>query len=131
MVWYWELTQGLRKTQINTIELCKVFLALVHSKLNVPSILTADFCAVCSWFILTDVSIFLTNLYGCGKKHTPPLHLTSLFGLSGGNAAPSPNTTSCPPAAPNSPPLCLCSAVTENDSPLITTLQGNVITALI
>lgn len=96
MVWYWELTQGHGKAQINTTKLCKVFLALVHSKLKVACILTADFytcVSACSWSILVDVSILLllltqTIFMKVGKKAPPQLHLTSLFGLSGGNAAP-------------------------------------------
>lgn len=42
MVRCWELTQGHGKTQINTIKLRKVLLALVHSKLNVPCIHTTS-----------------------------------------------------------------------------------------
>lgn len=41
MVQYWELTQGHGKTQINTIKLCKVLLAV--AKLNAPCIHTTSF----------------------------------------------------------------------------------------
>lgn len=48
MVHCWELTQGHGKTQINTIEICKVLLALLQSKLNVPCMPTASFCTCVS-----------------------------------------------------------------------------------
>ncbi len=82
MVWCWELTQGHGKTQINTIKLCKVLLALVHSKLNVPCIHTSLSTRVCIskslWPVLMGRSVKVSLLLA----QPPQLHLTSLFGLS-------------------------------------------------
>ncbi len=47
MVQCWELTRRHGKAQINTVKICKVLLALLQSKLNIPCTHTVSFVHVC------------------------------------------------------------------------------------